>query len=99
MPRSPRALRDERGRRGSGRTRGGGRGGQLLFEVVDEPGETVKGRGGAARYGTGCLYRPSYVPPSYATRVNARPGGLDWPALTARQEKEWSRLPMVGIAP
>jgi fermentation-respiration switch protein FrsA (DUF1100 family) len=52
-----------------------------------------------ARYGTGCLYRPSYVPPSYATRVNARPGGLDWPALTARQEKEWSRLPMVGIAP
>ncbi|WP_241678759.1 hypothetical protein [Streptomyces lasalocidi] len=52
-----------------------------------------------ARYGTGCLYRPSYVPQSYATRVNARPGGLDWPALTARQEKEWSRLPMVGIAP
>ncbi|MEU5110874.1 hypothetical protein AB0G64_05175 [Streptomyces longwoodensis] len=52
-----------------------------------------------ARYGTGCLYRPSYLAPSYATRVNARPGGLDWPALTARQEKEWSRLPMVGIAP
>ncbi len=52
-----------------------------------------------ARYGTGCLYRPSYVPQPYATRVNARPGGLSWPALTAQQEKRCSRLPMVGIAP
>lgn len=52
-----------------------------------------------ARYGTGCFYEPSFVPRPYATRVNPRPGGLSWPALTARQEKKWSRLPSVGIAP
>ncbi|MFE6195826.1 hypothetical protein [Streptomyces sp. NPDC057838] len=52
-----------------------------------------------AAYGTGCFYEPSFTPEPYATRVNPRPGGLHWPALTSRQEKEWSRLPSVGIAP
>ncbi|MFI8166248.1 hypothetical protein ACIGAN_07795 [Streptomyces sp. NPDC085931] len=52
-----------------------------------------------AAYGTGCFYEPPFTPEPYATRVNPRPGGLHWPALTARQEKAWSRLPSVGIAP
>ncbi|MFF8018011.1 hypothetical protein [Streptomyces sp. NPDC007929] len=52
-----------------------------------------------ASYGTGCFYRPGFTPAPYATRVNPRPGGLNWPALTARQERKWSRLPSVGIAP
>ncbi|WP_440581698.1 hypothetical protein [Streptomyces djakartensis] len=52
-----------------------------------------------ARYGTGCFYEPSFTPRPYAARVNPRPGGLTWPVLTAQQEKKWSRLPSVGIAP
>ncbi|MFD5743342.1 hypothetical protein ACFXJM_13640 [Streptomyces massasporeus] len=52
-----------------------------------------------ASYGTGCFYKPAFTPAPYATRVNPRPGGLNWPALSAHQEKEWSRLPSVGIAP
>ncbi|WP_030317705.1 membrane protein [Streptomyces flavochromogenes] len=52
-----------------------------------------------ATYGTGCFYDPAFTPRSYATRVNPRPGGLTWPALTAKQEKTWGRLPGVGIAP
>jgi hypothetical protein len=52
-----------------------------------------------ATYGTGCFYEPSFTPEPYATRVNPRPGGLHWPAMTARQERAWSRLPSVGIAP
>ncbi|MDQ0718469.1 hypothetical protein QFZ55_007921 [Streptomyces luteogriseus] len=31
--------------------------------------------------------------------MNPRPHGLTWPALSAHQEKKWSRLPSVGIAP
>ncbi|MGP3983881.1 hypothetical protein [Streptomyces sp. KR80] len=52
-----------------------------------------------ATYGTGCFYQPGFLPPPYASRVNPRPGELDWPALTAAQEREWSRIPGVGIAP
>ncbi|MEV7085255.1 hypothetical protein AB0O07_05020 [Streptomyces sp. NPDC093085] len=51
------------------------------------------------RYGTGCFYRPGYVPAPYATRVNPRPGGLSWPVLTAAQERALSRIEGVGIAP
>lgn len=50
-------------------------------------------------YGTGCFYRPDFRPAPYAARVTPRPGGTDWPAMTARQEKAWSRVEGVGIAP
>ncbi|MGW6919935.1 hypothetical protein ACWGA9_01385 [Streptomyces sp. NPDC054950] len=49
-------------------------------------------------YGTGCRYAPDFHPSSYASRVNARPGGLGWPAMTAAQEKSWSLIDGVGIA-
>ncbi|MFE6826353.1 hypothetical protein [Streptomyces sp. NPDC057690] len=49
-------------------------------------------------YGTGCRYAPDFHPSSYASRVNARPGGLVWPAMTAAQEKSWSLIDGVGIA-
>ncbi|QOV47431.1 hypothetical protein IPT68_02490 [Streptomyces chromofuscus] len=50
-------------------------------------------------YGTGCFYRPDFRPAPYASRVTPRPGGTHWPAMTARQEKAWSRVEGVGIAP
>nr|WP_230887155.1 hypothetical protein [Streptomyces spinoverrucosus] len=50
-------------------------------------------------YGTGCFYDPDFRPSPYAARVTPRPGGLNWPAMTARQEKAWSRIEGVGIAP
>ncbi|WP_210588647.1 hypothetical protein [Streptomyces sp. GESEQ-35] len=50
-------------------------------------------------YGTGCFYDPDFRPSSYASRVEPRPGGLRWPAMTAAQEKSWSRIEGVGIAP
>ncbi|WP_225858740.1 hypothetical protein [Streptomyces albicerus] len=50
-------------------------------------------------YGGGCFYDPAFSPGSYASRVNPRPGGLRWPAMTAAQEKSWSRIDGVGIAP
>jgi hypothetical protein len=50
-------------------------------------------------YGTGCFYEPGFHPAPYATRVLPRPGGLRWPAMTAAQEKAWSRIDGVGIAP
>ena len=50
-------------------------------------------------YDTGCFYDPEYRPSSYASRVEARPGGLRWPAMTAAQEQAWSRIEGVGIAP
>ncbi|MET8027651.1 hypothetical protein [Streptomyces avermitilis] len=50
-------------------------------------------------YGTGCFYAPDFHPAPYASRVNPRPGGLNWPAMTAAQEKSWSRIDGVGIAP
>ncbi|MFI1395991.1 hypothetical protein [Streptomyces sp. NPDC020681] len=49
-------------------------------------------------YGTGCFYDPGFYPDSYASRVNPRPGGLRWPAMTAAQEEIWSRYDGVGIA-
>ncbi|MEU3435972.1 hypothetical protein, partial [Streptomyces sp. NPDC006863] len=50
-------------------------------------------------YGTGCFYDPEFRPSPYASRVRPRPGGLGWPALTAGQERAWSRIDGVGIAP
>ncbi|WP_372343464.1 alpha/beta hydrolase family protein [Streptomyces sp. KL116D] len=50
-------------------------------------------------YGTGCFYVPSFRPEPYASRIRPRPGGLTWPAMTAAQEKAWSRIDGVGIAP
>ncbi|MEV6103976.1 hypothetical protein AB0M28_04550 [Streptomyces sp. NPDC051940] len=50
-------------------------------------------------YGTGCFYDTGFAPAPYASRVAARPGGLAWPAMTAAQEREWSRVAGVGIAP
>ncbi|MET7498218.1 hypothetical protein [Streptomyces sp900116325] len=50
-------------------------------------------------YGTGCFYEPDFHLASYASRVNPRPGGLNWPAMTTAQEKAWSRIDGVGIAP
>lgn len=50
-------------------------------------------------YGTGCFYDPGFDPPPYASRVEPRPGGLLWPAMTAAQERAWSRIEGVGIAP
>ncbi|MCW8096041.1 hypothetical protein [Streptomyces tauricus] len=52
-----------------------------------------------ADHGTGCFYDPGFRPGSYASKVNARPGGLRWPAMTSGQEKAWSRIDGVGIAP
>ncbi|MFE0252805.1 hypothetical protein [Streptomyces sp. NPDC059010] len=50
-------------------------------------------------YGTGCFFDPGYRPGPYDSRVRPRPGGLEWPAMTAGQEREWSRIEGVGIAP
>lgn len=50
-------------------------------------------------YGTGCFYDSGFRPLPYASRVRPRPGGLSWPAMTAPQEKSWSRIDGVGIAP
>lgn len=49
-------------------------------------------------YGTGCFYDPAYTPASYASRVAPRPGGAKWPAMTAWQERAWSRIDGIGIA-
>ncbi|WP_373921975.1 hypothetical protein [Streptomyces sp. T12] len=50
-------------------------------------------------YATGCFYDPAFHPSPYASRVEPRPGGLRWPAMTAAQERAWSRIEGVGIAP
>ncbi|WP_251061797.1 MULTISPECIES: hypothetical protein [unclassified Streptomyces] len=50
-------------------------------------------------YGTGCFYDPAFRPSPYASRVEPRPGGLRWPAMTGAQERAWSRIEGVGIAP
>ncbi|MFF0679765.1 DUF6351 family protein [Streptomyces tendae] len=52
-----------------------------------------------ARYAEGCLYDPGFRPAPYAARVRPRPGGLAWPAMTAAQERAWSRIEGVGIEP
>lgn len=51
------------------------------------------------KYGTGCFYDPHYTPAPYASRVNPRPGGLNWPVMTSAQEKRWARIDGIGIAP
>lgn len=51
------------------------------------------------KYGTGCLYDLGFRPAPYASRVEPRPGGLRWPAMTAGQERVWSGIEGVGIAP
>ncbi|GAB3992705.1 alpha/beta hydrolase [Nocardioides marmoraquaticus] len=56
-------------------------------------------RAADATYGAGCFVDPAYRPASYASRVEPRPGGRTWPALTASEERRWSRVPGVGIAP
>ncbi|GGZ52563.1 alpha/beta hydrolase [Streptomyces bluensis] len=50
-------------------------------------------------YGSGCFYDPAFHPAPYASRILPRPGGLAWPAMTAAQERAWSRIDGVGIAP
>ncbi|MEV0204613.1 DUF6351 family protein [Streptomyces sp. NPDC050788] len=50
-------------------------------------------------YGTGCFYEPGFHPFPYASRIRPRPGGLQWPAMSAAQEKKWSKMDGVGIAP
>ncbi|MEU0134556.1 hypothetical protein ABZ172_11045 [Streptomyces sp. NPDC006296] len=52
-----------------------------------------------AVYGTGCFFRPEYRPDAYAARVNPRAGGTHWPAMTRSQERRWSRVEDIGIAP
>ncbi|PRY31668.1 alpha/beta hydrolase family protein [Umezawaea tangerina] len=51
------------------------------------------------RYGTGCYFDPRYTPAPYASRVNPRPGGTHWPALTPLQSKIWEWQGVKGIAP
>jgi uncharacterized tannase-like protein DUF6351 len=50
-------------------------------------------------YGGGCFYDPGYRPSPYFTRIRPRPGHTAWPAMTAAQERAWSRIDGVGIAP
>lgn len=50
-------------------------------------------------YDSGCFYDPEFIPPAYASKIRPRPGGLQWPAMTAAQELRWSRIDDVGIAP
>ncbi|MFD5315780.1 alpha/beta hydrolase family protein [Streptomyces sp. NPDC127098] len=50
-------------------------------------------------YGGGCFHDPAFRPAPYASRVLPRPGGLGWPTMTAAQERAWSRINGVGIAP
>lgn len=52
-----------------------------------------------AVYGSGCFLDPAFTPSPYDTRVAARPGGRTWPTMTADQERAWSRIPGIGIAP
>jgi hypothetical protein len=50
-------------------------------------------------YGGGCSYDLDFTPEPLHTRIAPRPGGTEWPAMTATQEREWSRVDGVGIAP
>jgi hypothetical protein len=50
-------------------------------------------------YGGGCFYDPGYRPSSYYIRIRPRRGHVSWPAMTAAQERAWSRVDGVGIAP
>jgi pimeloyl-ACP methyl ester carboxylesterase len=48
-------------------------------------------------YGSGCFYDADFRPAPFATQVYPRPGGLRWPAMSAAQERVWSRIDGVGI--
>ncbi|PGH47301.1 S9 family peptidase [Streptomyces sp. Ru87] len=50
-------------------------------------------------YGSGCFYDPASHPAPYASRILPRPGGLAWPVMSAAEERAWSRIEGVGIAP
>jgi hypothetical protein len=50
-------------------------------------------------YGSGCFYDPSFNPAPYAAKIRPRDGNVHWPAMTAAQERVWSRIAGVGIAP
>jgi hypothetical protein len=50
-------------------------------------------------YDSGCFYDPGFAPSAYASKIRPRPGGVHWPAMTAAQERRWSRIDDVGIAP
>ncbi len=52
-----------------------------------------------ATYGTGCFVDPGFAPGSYASRVEARPGGQRWPAITTAQAERWERQGPIGIEP
>lgn len=47
----------------------------------------------------GCFYDPGFRPAPYGTTIRLRPGARHWPAMTAAQERAWSRIDGVGIAP
>jgi dienelactone hydrolase len=50
-------------------------------------------------YSSGCFYDWNFRPGSFAEKIRPRPGGLRWPAMTPAQERAWSRIDGVGIAP
>jgi hypothetical protein len=50
-------------------------------------------------YDSGCFYDAGFGPAPYASRIRPREGNLAWPAMTAAQERGWSRIDGVGIAP
>lgn len=50
-------------------------------------------------YASGCFYAAGFRPAPYATKIRPRGRGLSWPAMTAAQERVWSRIDGVGIAP
>jgi hypothetical protein len=50
-------------------------------------------------YDSGCFYDPGFTPPPYGSKIRLRPDEVRWPAMTAAQERRWSRIGGVGIAP
>ena len=50
-------------------------------------------------YHSGCFYDASFSPAPYASKIRPRDGNVRWPAMTAAQERAWSRIDGVGIAP
>jgi pimeloyl-ACP methyl ester carboxylesterase len=50
-------------------------------------------------YGGGCFYDWGFRPPPLHTRIAPRPGGTGWPVMSADQERAWSLIDGVGIAP
>jgi fermentation-respiration switch protein FrsA (DUF1100 family) len=52
-----------------------------------------------SKYHSGCFYDPEFRPAPYGTTIRLRPGADRWPAMSAAQERVWSRIDGVGIAP